>query len=50
MNNLSCPDCGLSQIKRNGHTHYGKQNYQCKKNVVGNSSKLHNGSVKPNVI
>lgn len=30
MNNLSCPECGLSQIKRNGHTHYGKQNYQCK--------------------
>jgi IS1 family transposase len=30
MNNLSCPRCGLSQIKRNGHTHYGKQNYQCK--------------------
>lgn len=30
MNNLSCPGCGLSQIKRNGHTHYGEQNYQCK--------------------
>lgn len=29
MNNRSCPTCGLSQIKRNGHTHYGKQNYRC---------------------
>lgn len=30
MNNLNCPGCGLSQIKRNGHTHYGEQNYRCK--------------------
>jgi IS1 family transposase len=31
MNNLlSCPQCGLSHSKRNGHTHYGKQNHQCK--------------------
>lgn len=29
-NNLSCPRCRLSHIKRNGHTYYGKQNYQCK--------------------
>ena len=30
MNNLlSCPQCGLSHSKRNGHTHYGKQNHQC---------------------
>ncbi len=29
MNNPSCPYCGLSRSKRNGHTHYGKQNYQC---------------------
>jgi len=29
MNNLSCPHCGLSHIKRNGHTHYGKQNHLC---------------------
>jgi len=29
MNNLSCPRCGLSHIKRNGHTSYGEQNYQC---------------------
>ena len=29
MNNLRCPHCGLSHIKRNGHTHYGKQNHQC---------------------
>lgn len=27
---LSCPRCQLSHIKRNGHTYYGKQNYQCK--------------------
>ena len=30
MNNLCCPQCGLSHIKRNGYTHYGKQNYRCK--------------------
>jgi len=30
MNNLRCPLCGLSHIKRNGYTHYGKQNYRCK--------------------
>ena len=29
MNNLSCPQCELSHIKKNGHTYYGKQNYQC---------------------
>ena len=29
MNNLRCPQCGLSHIKKNGHTHYGKQNHQC---------------------
>jgi IS1 family transposase len=29
MNNLRCPQCGLSHIKRNGHTHYGKQNHLC---------------------
>ena len=28
-NNLTCPRCQLSHIKRNGHTYYGKQNYQC---------------------
>ncbi len=28
-NDLSCPRCQLSHIKRNGHTYYGKQNYQC---------------------
>jgi len=26
---LSCPRCQLSHIKRNDHTYYGKQNYQC---------------------
>jgi insertion element IS1 protein InsB len=29
MNNLRCPRCSLSHIKKNGHTHYGKQNYRC---------------------
>jgi insertion element IS1 protein InsB len=29
MNNLRCPQCGLSHIKKNGHTYYGEQNYQC---------------------
>jgi insertion element IS1 protein InsB len=27
--NLRCPRCQLSHIKQNGHTYYGKQNYQC---------------------
>lgn len=26
---LTCPCCQLSHIKKNGHTYYGKQNYQC---------------------
>jgi insertion element IS1 protein InsB len=30
MNSLSCPWCGLSHTKKNGHTHYRKQNYRCK--------------------
>lgn len=28
--NLTCPRCQLSHIKKNGHTYYGKQNYRCK--------------------
>ena len=28
-NNLTCPQCQISHIKKNGHTHYGKQNYRC---------------------
>ena len=28
-NKLTCPQCGLSHIKRNGHTYYGKQNHRC---------------------
>jgi len=28
-NNLTCPRCQLSHIKKNGHTYYGKQNHQC---------------------
>ncbi len=27
--NLHCPRCTLSHVKRNGHTHYGVQNHQC---------------------
>ena len=27
--NLPCPACALSHLKRNGHTHYGVQNYCC---------------------
>lgn len=27
--NLHCPACASSHIKRNGHTHYGAQNYCC---------------------
>jgi IS1 family transposase/transposase-like protein len=30
VDNLTCPRCQLSHIKRNGHTYYGKQNYRCK--------------------
>ncbi len=28
-NDLTCPQCQLSHIKKNGHTYYGKQNHQC---------------------
>ena len=27
---ILCPDCHSAKIKKNGHTHYGKQNYKCK--------------------
>ncbi|MEM9887284.1 MAG: IS1 family transposase [Bacteroidota bacterium] len=27
---LYCPNCHSTNIKKNGHTHYGKQNHQCK--------------------
>ena len=46
MNNLRCPQCGLSHIKRNGYTHYGKQNYQCNdcdRQFVGNSQHIGEG-------
>ncbi|WP_438830720.1 IS1/IS1595 family N-terminal zinc-binding domain-containing protein [Hymenobacter nivis] len=26
---MNCPDCQSRHIKKNGHTHHGKQNYQC---------------------
>ena len=29
-NLLCCPVCESLEIKKNGHTFYGKQNYQCK--------------------
>ena len=29
MNNLRCPRCGVSHIKKNGRTHYDKQNHKC---------------------
>ena len=28
--NISCPSCYSTNIKKNGHTHYGKQNHRCK--------------------
>ncbi len=43
MNNPSCPHCRLSHSKKNGHTHYGKQNYQCKacrRQFVQNSQRI----------
>lgn len=29
MEKIICVECLSSKIKKNGHTHYGKQNYQC---------------------
>ena len=26
----ACPECGSKRFKKNGHTHNGKQNHQCK--------------------
>lgn len=26
---MNCPHCHSAKVKKNGHTHYGKQNYQC---------------------
>jgi hypothetical protein len=26
---MKCPHCQGSEVKKNGHTHYGKQNYYC---------------------
>ena len=43
MNYLRCPQCGVSHIKRNGYTHYGKQNYRCKdcdRQFVENSQRI----------
>lgn len=27
---INCPHCHSPSLKKNGHTHYGKQNYLCK--------------------
>lgn len=27
---INCPHCQSHSLKKNGHTHYGKQNYLCK--------------------
>ncbi len=27
---ITCPNCQSHEIKKNGKTHYGKQNHQCK--------------------
>lgn len=27
---MNCPHCNSGATKKNGHTHYGKQNYYCK--------------------
>jgi hypothetical protein len=43
MNKLRCPQCGLSHIKRNGLTHYGKQNYwrqDCDRRFVEDSQRI----------
>jgi len=29
MEKIICVECLSSKVKKNGHTHYGKQNYQC---------------------
>ena len=43
MNKLRCPQCGLPHIKRNGLTHYGKQNYRrqdCDRQFVEDSQRI----------
>jgi transposase-like protein len=43
MNNLRCPQCGVSYIKRNGYTYYGKQNYpykDCDRQFVEDSQRI----------
>lgn len=50
-NNLTCPRCQLSHIKKNGHTYYGKQNYRCKscgRQFVANSQLI--GQAKRNLV
>jgi IS1 family transposase/transposase-like protein len=42
-NKLTCPQCGLSHIKKNGHTYYGKQNYRC--NSCGRQFVIRNKTV-----
>jgi insertion element IS1 protein InsB len=43
MNKLCCPQCRLSHIKRNGLTHYEKQNYrrkECDRQFVEDSQRI----------
>ena len=37
---LLCPNCHSQKIKKNGYTHYGKQNHKCK--VCGRQFVLNN--------
>lgn len=41
---LYCPSCHSTNIKKNGHTHYGKQNHQCK--CCSRQFVLNNGHTK----
>lgn len=41
---IYCPSCHSTKIKKNGHTHYGKQNHQCK--CCGRQFVLNNNHTK----
>ncbi len=43
---IFCPSCHSTNIKKNGHTHYGKQNHRCK--CCGRQFVLNNKHTKPN--
>ena len=42
---IFCPSCHSTNIKKNGHTHYGKQNHQC--NCCGRQFVLNNKHTVP---